>query len=471
MVLAAIACSACTAKADWSQPNGDAHGTRNAPSASIDATNAGALRPAWRFRIPMTPRESGVAASTPVVDHGVVYLQDLVSDVFALRLRDGRLLWRHIFAAGNPGPNGVAVAGGSVYGSTDTTVFALSTKTGQVRWHNRILGSRESFIDIAPLVSGGLVYTATTGYTPGSRGNVVALDARTGAVRWRFNTFRGPLVHPAEMGGGGAWQTPTIDDGVLYVGTANPIPWGGSKALPNGGAYPGPVPWTDSLVALDARSGALRWFDQVTPHDVRDYDFQNPPIVVRGLVIGSGKAGHVVAWDRASHRRAWEATVGLHRNDAGPLPMRTVSVCPGLLGGVETPAASADGRVFVPYVDLCYGEDAIGGAASSFSKVDPAHGRGGLVALDAGTGHTLWRRGFGSPSFGCATVANDVVFTSTFDGTLYALAAGSGRTLWHATAPAGVNACPSVSGSTLLVAAGVPRAGGSGELVAYRTGS
>ncbi len=471
-MVVAIACTACGgAKHDWSSPNGDVRGTRDAPSTSIDAANVGSLHVAWRFRIPMVARESGVAAATPVVSDGVVYLQDLVSDVFALRLRDGRLLWRRTFAAGNPGPNGLAVTGGVVYGSTDTTAFALSAHTGKVRWTNRILGKRESFVDIAPLVADGLVYTATTGYSPGSRGAVVALDARTGAVRWRFDTIRGPLLHPNEAGGGGAWQTPTLVDGVLYVGTANPIPWGGSKSRPNGGAYPGPFLWTDSLVALDAHSGTVRWFDQVTPHDVRDHDFQNPPLVAGGLLIGSGKAGRVIAWDRKTHRRVWETPVGLHRNDTGPLPLRAVSVCPGLLGGVETPAAYADGRVFVPYVDLCYPEDAVGGAAASFMHVDPAHGRGGLVALDAKDGRVEWQQTFDSPNFGCATVANDVVLTSTFDGRLYAFATAGGRMVWHAQAPAGVNACPAVSGDTLLVAAGVPAPGGHGELVAYRGGS
>jgi outer membrane protein assembly factor BamB len=471
-VLCAIACSACSgAKADWSQPNGDAHGTRAAASTSIDSDNVNELRVAWRFRIPMVPRESGVAAATPVVSDGVVYLQDLVSDVFALRLRDGRLLWRRTFDAGNPGPNGLALADDVVYGSTDTTVFALSSKTGRVRWANRILRRNESFVDIAPLVSDGIVYTATTGYGPGSRGSVVAVDAQTGKVRWRFDTIRGPLRYPHEAGGGGAWQTPTLEDGVLYVGTANPIPWGGSKTRPNGGAYPGPLLWTDSLVALDARTGAVRWFDQVTPHDVRDHDFQNPPIVAGALVIGSGKGGRVIAWDRDSHERLWETPVGVHRNDTGPLPLRGVSVCPGLLGGVETPAAYADGSVFVPFVDLCYREDAVGGAGRSFDRVDPASGRGGLVALDAKNGRVEWQRRFASPSFGCATVANDVVFTSTYDGRLFAVAAGNGRTLWHARAPAGVNACPSVTGDTLVVAAGVPARGGHGELVAYRGGS
>lgn len=464
-----LACAGCgTTYPDWTNPNGSAEGTRAALHAKIDAGNVARLAPAWRFRIPIAPGESGAATATPVVAHGVVFLQDMESDVFALRARTGDVLWRHRFRAGNPGPNGLAVDGGAVFGSTDTTAFALDAATGKERWTRRILGRTESFVDIAPLAAGGLVYTATTGYGPGTRGAVYALDERSGAIRWRFDTIRGPWAHPGEAGGGGAWQTPTLAGGVLFVGTANPIPWGGSTARPNGGAYPGSALWTDSLVALDARTGALRWFDQVTPHDVRDHDFQNPPIVARDLAIGSGKAGRVIAWDRTSHRRVWEASVGVHRNDTGPLPLHAVSVCPGLLGGVETPAAYADNVVFVPFVDLCYREDAVGGAATSFGRVDPAHGRGGLAALDARTGRVEWTRPFGSPDFGCATVANDVVFTSTFDGELYGLATADGRTLWRARAPAGVNACPAVSGDTLLVAAGLPARGGRGELVAYR---
>jgi outer membrane protein assembly factor BamB len=400
----------------------------------------------------------------------VVYLQDLQSSVYALRAATGELLWRHTFAAGNPGPNGLAVDGGDVFGSTDTTVFALAAATGRLRWSHRILTAHESFVDIAPLAAGGLVYTATTGYGPGTRGAVYALDERTGATRWRFDTIAGRWPHPREAGGGGAWQTPTLAGGVLYVGTANPLPWGGSRERPNGGAYAGPARWTDSLLALDAKTGALRFADQVTPHDVRDYDFQNPPLLAGDFVVGSGKAGRVVAW--RGRRRVWTTAVGLHRNDEGPLPRRAVAVCPGLLGGVETPAAAADGRVFVPVVDLCYRENAFGAAAQSFTSVDPSRGRGRLVALALGTGRRLWERRLPSPDFGCATVAHDVVFTSTFDGTLYGFRTSDGKLLWRAIAPAGVNACPSVTGPRLFVAAGVRRDAHSQlELIAYEVGA
>ena len=184
------------------------------------------------------------------------------------------------------------------------------------------------------------------------------------------------------------------------------------------------MPYTNSLLVLDARTGRLLWHDQVTPHDVRDYDFEATPILatVEGeeLVLGAGKAGRVIAWDRETRRRRWTTAVGLHRNDLGPLPRRRVTVCPGLLGGVETPMAYADGRLFVPVVDLCGWGSAT--ARQELTSLEPSRGKGRLVALDAATGRALWVRRLPSPNFGCATVSNDVVFTSTFDGTVYAFA-------------------------------------------------
>ena len=230
------------------------------------------------------------------------------------------------------------------------------------------------------------------------------------------------------------------------------------------------MPYTDSLLVLDARTGRLLWHDQVTPHDVRDYDFEATPILATAggtdLVFGAGKAGRVIAWDRGTRRRLWSVEVGLHRNDVGPLPRRRVTVCPGLLGGVETPMAYADGRLYVPVVDLCGPGSAV--TQQQLTSVDPARGRGRLVALDAKTGKTVWERLLPSPDFGCAAVANDVVFTSTYDGTVYALRGRDGAILWRTRMATGVNACPSVAGDVLLVGAGVRRSSGApAELVAF----
>jgi alcohol dehydrogenase (cytochrome c) len=427
---------------------------------------------AWRFRIRSAPGESGAFTATPVVVGDTVYVEDMKSNVFALDLDTGSVRWRHLFGEENPGPNGVAVVGGSVYGATDSDAFALSAATGRLLWRRELVTATQRYVDMAPQVAGGLVYVSTIGEPPNGRGTFYALDARTGALRWSFDTIAGRWHVPFLAGGGGSWYTPSVADDTLYWGTANPLPWGGSRRYPNGGVYAGPALYTDSLLALGAATGKLAWHDQVTPHDVRDYDFALPPILgsIRGkpAVFGAGKSGLVVGWDRTTHRRLWQASVGLHRNDRGPLPTHRVTVCPGLYGGVLTPMAYVGGKLFVPVVDLCmrgsaYGYESLGGV--NVGK----RGRGELVALDASTGRRLWTRRLPQPDFSCATVANGVVFTATFDGAVYGFDTDTGATLWKASMPAGVNSCPSLAGNTLLLGAGVPTRRGSLELEAFRT--
>lgn len=450
-----------------------------AAAPRIDAGTVGRLRVRWRLRLPGPDTFSGVETARPLVVGDRVYVQTMASDVYALDLATGALEWRHRYARLDGGPNGVAAAGGVIYGNTNTATFALDARTGRQRWLRRLTSAGQP-IDTTPVLAGGLVVTSTTGAPPDGRGTVYALDARTGRVRWRFDTIRGAWAIPREAGGGGLWWPVSIDGrGRLYAGTANPLPWGGSRAHPNGGAYRGAARYTDSLLVLDLRTGRLLWYDQVVPHDVRDYDFALTPLlasVVRGgravpVVIGAGKGGVVIAWDRDSHRRLWQATVGVHRHDRGALPRHAVEVCPGLLGGVLTPMAIAAGTVFVPVVDECMRASAYG--YPRFLSLDYAKGRGELVALAAATGRRVWTHRFASPDFGCATVSRDVVFTATYDGRVYALAARGGRILWSARESAGINACPAVAGDTLLVAAGADPGGavtGTHELVAYTVG-
>ena len=183
----------------------------------------------------------------------------------------------------------------------------------------------------------------------------------------------------------------------------------------------------------------------MTPHDVRDQDFQLPPILgsigKTPAVFGAGKRGLVIAWNADTHKRIWQASVGVHRNDTGPLPTHRVLVCPGLLGGVLTPMAYAQNTLFVPVVDLCmhgsaYGYESLGGV--NVTK----RGKGEFIALDATTGKRLWTRKLPQPDFSCATVARGVVFTATYDGTVYGFDTATGATLWQTRMPAGINSCP-----------------------------
>ena len=473
-VTSLLGCGGRDADGTWELPNGDLAGRRAAAGSPIDAGNVSRLEVRWRYGLTAKPNYSGIFASTPVADRTTVYVQDLESNVYALDRATGKVRWAHHYRASNEGPNGLAVSDQRVYGATDSDAFALSASTGRELWSRHLTSATEQFVDVAPVVWDGLLFTSTVGFPPGGRGAIYALDAATGAVRWKFVTIRQPWRYPLEAGGGGLWYPVSVDSqGRLYAGTSNPAPWGGSPKRPNGGAFPGPATYTNSLLVLDARTGRLLWHDQVTPHDIRDYDFEATPVLatVEGneLVFGAGKAGRVIAWSRDTRRRVWEAKVGLHRNDLGPLPRHSVTVCPGLLGGVETPMAYAKGRLFVPVVDLCGWGSAI--ARQELTTLEPSRGRGRLVALDAANGLVLWERRLPSPNFGCATVSKDVVFTSTFDGAVYAFAAGDGTILWRAHMRAGINACPAIVGDLLLVGAGVRNGSGDPpELVAFDLG-
>ena len=295
-------------RAAWPLPNLDLASTRALTSSGIDRDNVGSLRVAWRFRFRIPPGESGAFTATPVVADGVVYLQDMRSNVYALDLKTGKLLWRRLFAAANPGPNGLAVDGGRVYGATDASAFALEAATGRPLWRRFLVTQSARYVDIAPQVANGFVYVSTIGLPPNGRGFLFALDARTGSIRWRWSTIAGAWRIPGEAGGGGAWETPSVADGHVYWVTSNPYPYGGSRAHPNGGAYAGAALYTDSLVALDAKTGKLAWYDQVTRHDVRDYDFQLPPVLGSAgghdAVFGAGKAGLVVVSAAEANRRS-----------------------------------------------------------------------------------------------------------------------------------------------------------------------
>jgi outer membrane protein assembly factor BamB len=466
-------CGGRAASDDWTSANGSVASQRAATATSLDAETIPQLRVRWRFRLHANVTAFGAMTATPIIHGNTVYLQDSASSVYALDVRSGTLLWRHNFDAPNDGPNGLTISGSRIFGATDTTAFALDAATGRRLWARRLTGRFEQFIGIAPIVDRGRVYVSTQGFPPGGRGVLYALSAATGRIAWRFDTVKEPWPHPESSGGGGVWYPVSVDEhGNVYAGIANPGPWGGSKEFPNGRWFSGPALYTDSLVMLAGATGRLLWYDQVTPHDVRDYDFEVSPILAtvdsRDVVFGAGKAGRVVAWDRTARTRLWSRAVGTHLHDLGPLPVQTTLVCPGLLGGVLTPMAYADGRLFVPVVDLCSQESAVS-SKSAFAR-PPAEGKGSVYALDASTGKTVWQRPLGSAPFGCATVARDAVIVPTYDGRVVAFAAADGRTLWHTQLRAGNNSCPAVGKDVLIVAGGAKHPGIANpitEVVAY----
>ncbi len=466
---------------DWALPNADVRNTRRV-GGPIDAASVRRLRVVWTAPI------GGVVAN-PVVADGVVYVQDVSSNLTAYALASGRQLWQRLYEELSVGPNGVAVVGDRVYGATATATFAHDARTGRLLWLRRLVANGNEGIDMAPGVWDGTVYVSTVPvnrtrtYGPGARGVLWALDAASGRPRWHWATVPRDLWgRPDVNSGGGLWHPPSFDGrGQLFAAVGNPGPWSGTSRHPWGSSRPGPNRWTNSLVKLDARSGRLAWGRQVIPHDLYDWDLQCPPILARvggrPLVLAAGKMGFVYAFDQRDGRLLWKRSVGAHNGHdqdgrktmaGGDGGLRSPErVLPGQLGGVETPMAADDDTLYVPVENLY----SIYRAKAQGSSGPLEGGRGEIVALDIASGRVKWDRKLPASAWGATTVVNDLVFTPTIDGTVWALRTDDGSVAWKASLPAGTNAPLAIAGGMLIAAASVPmEAGQTPSLVAYRLG-
>lgn len=465
---------------DWPSANGNLQNTRATTHTAIDAANVAGLSKTWGFPLTGPGTFAGQLVSAPVVVGGTIYLINTDSDVFAIDRATGTLKWKHAFTSPTVGPNGLVYADGLLFGTTVDSAFALDARDGSLRWSRVLVQNGLGGIDVMPQVVGdnlivSTVPTTFSDYAGGAMGIIYALNVRTGAISWDFNTVKDGYLwgNAAVNSGGGTWYPPAADSaGRIFFGTGNPAPFGGPVQYPNGSSRPGANLYTDSLVALDSRTGKLLWYHQAVSHDLRDYDFEDSPIVsyteVDGVrtevVVGAGKSGQVLAFRAEDGKPLWTVSVGKHENDTGPLPDTPVTVYPGVFGGVETPMALSNGLLFVPWCD-----DPSTFTSTSEGDPDISIGTGGIAAIQVATGHVVWQRSFPKMDIGSATVANDVLFTGTLDGTEYALDTRTGSTLWTAQQPAGINSPPAVIGNSILIGAGSPAGGATAtpELVEY----
>jgi outer membrane protein assembly factor BamB len=474
----------------WPYPNGDLANTRDAQGSAITASNVSKLREAWAFKLagPAAAGVSGTGSLTaaPVVVGGVVYIQDEDANVYAVSLATGKLKWSYDVNApekSGPGPNGVAVTDGTVYGDTSTSVFALNAATGKVRWSDTsLLGSGQGAFEIQPQVAGGRVYVASAyGSGPGG-GVLLALNAATGSVLWRFDTLAGGVaegVRSLGVGSGGAWETPLVGtDGSVTFGIGNPY-----QSLGAAISSPSRQLYTDSDVNLNAATGKLNWFYQGVPNDFEDHDMQSSPIsAVTGagehVVIGGGKMGYVYEMNAATGALVWKTPVGEHNghgNDSVLALEHKLTVklpytmLPGPLGGILSNMAVADRSVYVvtnnvPII-----------ATSLKSVVGEQSGgpeTGDVEALNLATGKVEWETKVPTMPLGAATVSGDLVFTTLYTGQLIAFNRTTGAVVYRHALPTSANAPIAVFGNTVLVPAGGPEtsssgAGGNPQLVAY----
>jgi alcohol dehydrogenase (cytochrome c) len=281
-------------------------GQRFSPLAEITPENVRRLRPAWIFQ----SASPGEFETTPLAVDGVLYVTEPgsgVQAVKALDARTGRALWKYerplpktLVTIGFPGTNrGAAILDDTIYvGTLDAHLVALDARSGIVRWDVAVADNATGHsITAAPLAIDGAVVIGISGGEAGIRGFLDAYDAKTGARRWRLWTIPAPGEPGHETwtgdtwrtGGGPTWVTGTYDpqSRLVFWGTGNPGPdW-------NGDDRPGDNLYTCSLLAVEADTGRLRWYFQFTPHDTHDWDATQVPVLIDG--IHGGKARKLVA--------------------------------------------------------------------------------------------------------------------------------------------------------------------------------
>lgn len=473
----ATSADAAPSSAAWPVANLDLAGTRATTDSPISASTVADLEIAWTFEVP-DGGMAGSLATTPVIVDDVVWLSDLNSNVYGLRLDDGSEVLRIENGAGTFGPNGVAIGDGRVFVAPDnTSVASYDASTGDEVWRKDLVSINGGAVNMQPLLVEDRLLVATSSLgRAGSRGTLFALDAASGEVDWMFDTIESPDLwgRPDLNAGGGSWFPPAVDLQArrVFWGTANPYPWPGLKDFPNGSSRPGDNRWTDSTLALDLDSGELVWGRQHRAHDLFDLDSTLTVLADGGpdgrqIVVASGKLGRVIGLDPASGDVLWDTPVGRHENDDLQEFEGELVVYPGYVGGVTTPLAVADGVVFAAVVNA---PTKFPSPSLEFQADSPNFDEtpGQMVAVDAGDGSIVWDVPVAGQPIGAATVVNDLVFGSTLTGELFALDRATGASRWSLQLDSGVNGWPAVSGDTLVFPAGVNTGGGSPKVVAVR---
>jgi len=464
-----------TSQRDWPTYHGDPRGNRYSTLDEINAATVGRLAPAWVFTLPGASN----LQVTPVVVDGVMYVTN-ANECFALDAGTGRRIWHYrrprtkgVAGDAASGINrGVAVDGERVFMVTDHAhLIALSRATGDLLWDMPMADWRQNYgATSAPLVVGDLVVSGISGGDEGVRGFLAAFDRRTGKEAWRFWTVPAPGQPGSETWRGGTlahgcaatWLTGTYDAdlGTLYWPTGNPCP------DYDGTGREGDNLYSDSILALDPATGRLKWHFQYTPHDLWDWDAQQPPVLIdlawegrpRKLLLHANRNGFFYVLDRTDGtlllakpfvtKLTWAKGI-----DAAGRPLLEPdqtptaegrTVCPAVEGATNwfsTAFAPATGLYYVQALEKCTvytrspetwraGESFYGGATRRAKEP----GQKVLRAIDVRTGAIRWELPQAGPASswgGTLATAGGLVFVGEDGGALAAVDAATGAPVWR----------------------------------------
>jgi alcohol dehydrogenase (cytochrome c) len=445
--------AADTSSDNWLMYNKGYRGERYSKLAQIDAKNAGSLRPVCMYQL----SEIGTFSTGPVTYDGILYVTTHLG-THAIDATTCKKIWTHSHVAQGPEMNatnkGVAIAGGRVIrGTQDGFLFALDAKTGAPLWVRQVADwSRGEGIGAAPIVLDDIVYVAKAGSDWGIRGQMMAYNVRDGSLAWKFDlipksgatgadTWKTP--ESSAHGGGAAWVTYALDreTGTLFVPVANPGPDYKKDMRPGANLF------TESTVALDARSGKLKWWYQLRPNDDHDWDTTVVSLFDsdgRKLVATAGKQGILHVVSRRDGKLVFKLPMTTLLNQDAPITPEGVRVCP--VAGVQWNGAAhslSTGLLYVNAIDWCtlfkLGPDPkwvatvpYTGLANGWGTNDPTSAWSGWInAVDPKSGTIAWRVKRPTPMYAAVTpTAGDVLFTGDLSGNFLALDARNGNTLY-----------------------------------------
>lgn len=412
--------------ADWARFGYDLHNTRfNTHERQLGKDNVGRLKMKWEFNA------GAPIQNCPAVIGDTLFFGTYAGEFFALDSSNGSVRWK--FKVGDPLKgeprflrSSPTYENGRIYfGDGRTYMQCLEASTGKEVW--KVLmdenpGFNQSQITCSPAVFRGKVYIGVTS----ARGQVACLDAETGKILWRFWT-----VPESKIGGGSVWSAPAIDEerGIVYNGTGN------AKSF----SPPGPMLYTESLIANDMDTAELLWFFQARPADFGPFnlDFASHPMIfdashpsrpgaVRTCVGAGNKAGFYTL-NRYTGEKYWKVMLTNHSNNGGPWMDST---------------AVAYNRVYVVSNSV-----AINKRRRSVSVT---------AGLNAYTGDIEWwvpnQAMVGAPP----AVANSVFYQCLMDGSLSAWDADTGDPLWDYKLPSGGRGGIAIANGALYTSNGVP---------------
>ncbi len=435
---------------DWLTYNGSPTANRYSELKLIHAGNAAGLRLKWIFPIPYYGLET-----TPLESGGVMYVTG-PNQVYAIDAQTGAQIWQYsrpqtrgLDGDSALGTNrGVAIREGKVFFETDNAhLLALDRATGELLWERTMPEEPMHYGGTtAPLVVGDTVIAGVAGADHGIRGFIACYRAETGDLLWRHwtvplrgepgsDTWQG--TEPSR-GGGSTWLTGSYDESTdtLYWPTGNPWPDSNDRDRPGDNLY------TDSILALNPHTGEMKWYFQFTPHDVKDRDATEPPVLVdadfegqpRKLLLHADRNGFFYVLDRTTgklllarpflRRVDWASGI-----DADGRP-RVVAP-----KGCPSDAANWSSAAFSPLTHLFYFlalEECTGGPTGYPDQTGQRY----LRALDIQTGKLAWEvpqpdAAKAKTWSGVLATAGGLVFYGKPNGGFEAVDARTGKMLWR----------------------------------------